>query len=503
MDHTGTHQRTVLTLRMGFRSLAGACLGLALAASACAAGAGDDETSSEALSAADPAAGWRFLANGPYIGCGIPKTVFDQLQTGLDIPILGHVGRGLLDAIFPVLDGAETTSSQVPGREGDNENLSYRFTAFKTARGNEVVNFTCLSCHTGVIEGKAIVGLGDTISDYTGDLGFASKTLETVTRFVGSDEDRTEAGIFAQRFGAIAPYVRTSTVGVNSAVNLTYALIAHRDPRTLAWSDEALMPPPPEESLPYDVPAWWHMKHRSTAFMSAELKFHTGTLALASLLGTETVAQKRAWDNDFRNVEAFIRSVEAPPYPRAVNRALADQGSVVYERACASCHGTYGANAAYKEAVYDVGTDPEAAKQELQESDRFYEWMNASPYNSAPDRRMQAFSSPAKLGYLAPPLEGVWATAPYFHNGSVPSMEAVLDSSKRPTSWTRFGQRGRYDVENMAIGHVKALGKHTSFMPSKFVYDTRDTGYGNEGHTYGDALTDVERTAVIEYLKTL
>ena len=53
---------------------------------------------------------------------------------------------------------------------------------------------------------------------------------------------------------------------------------------------------------------------------------------------------------------------------------------------------------------------------------------------------------PAKLvpfnGYIAPPLDGVWITAPYFHNGSVPTIEAVLNSKFRPTYWTRdFVQR--------------------------------------------------------------
>ncbi|MEZ4542259.1 MAG: hypothetical protein R3C43_19960, partial [Chloroflexota bacterium] len=40
-------------------------------------------------------------------------------------------------------------------------------------------------------------------------------------------------------------------------------------------------------------------------------------------------------------------------------------------------------------------------------------------------------------GYLAPPLFGVWATTPYLHNGSVPNLRAVLDSSLRPRLWQR------------------------------------------------------------------
>ena len=47
-------------------------------------------------------------------------------------------------------------------------------------------------------------------------------------------------------------------------------------------------------------------------------------------------------------------------------------------------------------------------------------------------------------GYTAPPLDGIWATAPYFHNGSVPSIALVLDSAARPGTWRRLD----YDSTN-------------------------------------------------------
>lgn len=486
---------------MGRASLAG--LTFALATAACAATGEGTERAEADLEAADPAAGWRYLANGNYIGCGIPADVFYAVQKGLDIPVLGFVGSGIISAFYPILEGEAMQPSEVPGREGDNANLSYRFTAFETSRGNKVVNFTCLTCHTGMINGKAIVGLGDTTVDYTGDLGFAARSIANVTWFIGTDRDVEEVNLFASRFEAVGPHVRTTTVGANPAVNLTYALMAHRDPKTLAWSDEPRMALPPEESLPYDVPPWWHMSRRATAFASGELRFHEGTLMLASLLGTETATDARALDRDFRNVEAFIKSVKPPPYPLAVDRPLAERGRGVYEKTCASCHGTYGAGGAYDERVVPldrVGTDPKAAEQQVLQSTRFYDWIDASPYNKAAPGSSRM---PPKLGYVAPPLDGVWATAPYFHNGSVPTMEGVLDSSKRPTAWTRFGRFATYDTESLSVHFLPVPGKHASGIPSKFVYDTRDVGYGNGGHTFGDALAPDERTAVIEYLKTL
>src|SRR5256885_8025425 len=55
------------------------------------------------------------------------------------------------------------------------------------------------------------------------------------------------------------------------------------------------------------------------------------------------------------------------------------------------------------------------------------------------------FRSDPQPGYIAPPLDGIWATAPFFHNGSVPTLEGVLDSTKRPAKWTRSFVSTDYD----------------------------------------------------------
>jgi hypothetical protein len=102
-------------------------------------------------------------------------------------------------------------------------------------------------------------------------------------------------------------------------------------------------------------------------------------------------------------------------------------------------------------------------------------------------------------------LDGIWITAPYFHNGSVPTIEAVLNSKLRPTYWTRdFGQESssgdssKYDYEKLGW-QFQALRA----ADNKYIYNTTLPGYGNYGHRFGDQLSEEERMAVIEYLKTL
>jgi hypothetical protein len=127
------------------------------------------------------------------------------------------------------------------------------------------------------------------------------------------------------------------------------------------------------------------------------------------------------------------------------------------------------------------------------------EWFNRSFYG----RTAQLVPGP---GYVAPPLDGIWATAPYLHNGSVPTLEALLDSPKRPTYWRRSISQRELDPRAVGWKHqVLSHGKAAETDPSrrKRIYDTTLPGYSNQGHTVGDELSDGQRHALIEYLKTL
>ncbi|HSV28526.1 MAG TPA: cytochrome c, partial [Candidatus Omnitrophota bacterium] len=94
------------------------------------------------------------------------------------------------------------------------------------------------------------------------------------------------------------------------------------------------------------------------------------------------------------------------------------------------------------------------------------------------------------LVYKARPLDGIWATGPFLHNGSVPSLYALLNSKARPAKF----KVGTQAFDPTVVG-FKDEGA--------FEYDTTQPGNGNGGHTYGDSLSDKQRWDLIEYLKTL
>ena len=97
--------------------------------------------------------------------------------------------------------------------------------------------------------------------------------------------------------------------------------------------------------------------------------------------------------------------------------------------------------------------------------------------------------------YEARPLNGIWATAPYLHNGSVPTLDALFrKAADRPMIFT-VGTRA-FDTRKVGLAEPPA----PSTLPK---LDTTLSGNSNAGHEFGVSLSENERTWLIEYLKTL
>ncbi|MEO8844820.1 MAG: c-type cytochrome [Kofleriaceae bacterium] len=420
----------------------------------------------------DPAKGYDYLINGGYITCGVPKTAFDQ--------VFGN----------PPVD------DKIDGRTGDNKNLPFYYSAATSSEGVTVISANCLTCHASHLNGEVIVGLGSTEHDFTTD---QSQYVDAGLNLVTDPNERAEFQRFSQRVHAIGPYTKTLTVGTNPADNLTAVLMAHRDPQTLAWLDTpALEVPQAEDVAPVDVPPWWRMAKKTTMFYGAAGRGdHARIMMAASLLCTDSVAEAQQIDAAFVDVRAWIETLSAPKWPYAIDGDRAAKGKTVFYANCARCHGTYGDGGLYPNELVpldDIGTDPLLASGSTQFSDRFVTWFESSFWGETSRLEPQ-------LGYIAPPLDGIWASAPYFHNGSVPTLAAVLDSTTRPVAWKRTFDSSAYD--QTAVGWQFVAAPTHAELGDPRTYDTTEPGYSNTGHTFGDALSPNDRDAVIEYLKTL
>jgi mono/diheme cytochrome c family protein len=421
----------------------------------------------------DPAKGYDYLINGGYVTCGLPKSISPS--------------------------GA--AADRMAGRTGDNATLPYYWSAATSAEGVRVVSANCLFCHASRINGTLVVGLGAADRDFTGT---QVNLIDAALGLVNDPTEKAQLQRFRDRMAAIADYSRTLTVGANPADSLTAALFAHRDPTTLTWSNEPLLELPPPIAVPVDVPPWWRMNKKHAMFYNASGRGdHARIMMAASLLCTETVEEARKIDEAFVDVRAWIETgVQVPKWPFAIDMNLATQGQAVFEATCARCHGTYGPDGVYPNQLVplaDVGTDAVLVEGESEFAERFVGWFAASFWGETSRLEPQ-------LGYVAPPLDGIWATAPYLHNGSVPTIDALLDSSKRPRYWTRTFQSTDYDEAKLGwkfteLDHGHA-GEPNAGARTK-IYDTTQLGYGNGGHTFGDDLDGGDRAALLEYLKTL
>lgn len=428
----------------------------------------------------DPAAGFDYLIHGDYIGSGVPAVIMRNAPGG----------GGLKKSNFP---------DPYPRNEL-NEDLPYFMTAFLASNGAEIANGNCFTCHAGEVDGQFVVGMGDSFSDYEKSMVFMGRMMRFgMAMKYNKKKDLEPAAFedFGNYFKVMAPKIKTTQPGANPAFRLAEACMMHRDPQSLKFTEE-----PQYEMWDYniatDTPPLWHVKKKSTLYYNGIGRGSMPKLLLqASVLGVPDSSHSRRSVESFNDVYAWLLTLEAPKYPREIDEDKAAVGKELFTLKCAGCHGHYGdtdAEDTYPNKVVNlnvVGTDRLYA--DYIHNSGIVDWYNESWFaTSEPKSRFEP-----TFGYVAPPLDGVWATAPYLHNGSVPTLYDLLNSEARPDRWTRSGDPKDYD-------HVK-MGWNYDPAPKrkKWTFDTTEPGYGNGGHYFGDELSEDERWAVVEYLKTL
>lgn len=216
-------------------------------------------------------------------------------------------------------------------------------------------------------------------------------------------------------------------------------------------------------------------------------------------------------------LEELIKKIGSPRWPFQVDAALAAQGKVIFETECASCHGPRPGEArppsteeTWATPSINVNTDATYYKTLARTaptgplsgvlgpvaligniSGYMSLTMNKQydpTFNSIPGRVPPAGSYEARV------LEGIWAAAPYLHNGSVPTLDDLLKPANQRPAVFYIGTN--YDISKVGLA--------SSQTPSPgYEYRTSVRGNGNGGHEYGTQLSATHKTALIEYLKSL
>ena len=191
-------------------------------------------------------------------------------------------------------------------------------------------------------------------------------------------------------------------------------------------------------------------------------------------------------------IQQWVLDLKPPAFPFPIDRDLAARGQSIFTAQCAACHAFGGEKVGTPIPIGRIGTDRHRLDSWTEEA--------AAAFNNLDQYRWRYTHFRKTEGYVAVPLDGIWARAPYLHNGSVPTLWDLLAApDKRPS---RF-YRGVDVYDPKKVGFMSEGPEGVGAMRVGRLFDTSLAGNGNQGHPFGTALPDNEKWALIEYMKSL
>ncbi|PCJ33084.1 MAG: hypothetical protein COA99_16080 [Moraxellaceae bacterium] len=442
------------------------------------------------------------------------------------------------DAVFPIGLGHIEGAISVPTPQGDFH--------------MRVVSNTCAACHTGRVEledGSTNILIGAPATEYKATMfrGMQYATVNsekyTAQNFIDAldqlpvgwlygdpdliEQEVMERAIFTSGAQQMMDSVKASINAGSQHVAATLGAYTYSGPNAPDLSQpkpgrmdagggyasmtvdpaqmspeflQAVLPPKPAIS---DLMYVWKMGERPNSKWGGEIGDHTHSLAGAAMgiIGSPNFVEMESINS---SVE-FVWDLPPTPYPFVVKRNRAKFGKRLFKRHCASCHED---RLDERMTPEEVGTDP---NRSMIFSDHAIDTLRgllriacSDPVtcsddsgNPIPDDVLITNSK----AYAVLPLYGIWARAPYLHNGSVPTLRALL-TGNRPETFYRGNIT--YDQKNVGFTWDEANSVHA------VLYDTTIDGNSNVGHDSAEftggvdwSRSPVRLEALLEYLKTL
>lgn len=282
------------------------------------------------------------------------------------------------------------------------------------------------------------------------------------------------------------------------------------------------------EGGPVNVPFNWDFDRQKMIFLSGT----TNSMLernLAQCVSLLTIFDEKTFESTcsikkMTAVSEYAKKVQPPKWPESIlgniDHTKADSGKTIFKDRCLSCHNPILSKTETGSANYDyldVGTDDNYTKGQME----FINGQDIFPSMIAPfinkvkttaagdegisdyellhleDGRFPAiWVMPVGNRLVAKPLYGVWATAPYLHNGSVPTMWDLLQpADARPKQF----HIGGYVYDSLKLGYVGDVGLPDGF---DFVVGCENcVGNSNAGHEFGTDLSDEDKWSLIEFMK--
>lgn len=413
------------------------------------------------------------------------------------------------------------------------------FTTMETSNGTGFT-ISCAQCHSSHLFGRKVIGLtnrfpranefflqGLTVAPYV-----SKSFFQWALNANPGEASMYERSRLSMSFiGAKQPV----QLGLDTSLAQVALSLAHRAPDEWAERKPVPLRAEPLTSLVADSkPAvWWNVKYKNR-FLS------DGSVVSGNPIFTNFIWNEIGRGTDLHELESWLASnesvvrelttavfaAEAPRWTdffaaESINEDKAKRGEKVFIDRCQRCHGIYekawsqpGAEqwplavrlkttkVTYRDKtpVIDVGTDP----------GRYLGMKSLEALNTLSISKRNGIVIEAQKGYVPPPLVGIWARWPYFHNNSAPSLCAVITVAKdRPkTYWAHEALSPSRDFDSDCVGYPTNVPNP---VPAReFYYDTRKKGLSNSGHEEKilvengrELMTMDQKRELIEFLKTL
>lgn len=384
--------------------------------------------------------------------------------------------------------------------------------ATEVAPGVKTVTTNCLMCHASRIDGKVIWGGRNPMLDF-------QSLMEDMMR---SDELANGKPMTESNFPF--PLVYNTSAGGFNTIEFVGKGLAWRDKNldVVASFIEGVTGQKPLRNMGNLTPAdstvlpWWNTKLKKRMFwdgwLSADSYRHSAAFRiLMTPVGTVSGQIIRDEEALLHQIHNYTVAHTPPKFPSAhieegaLNKA--ERGRQLFNTSCAKCHGQYDDPAkkypefyVSNERIKFDGARLSAVTPEYLQSYR--EWMTEFDL----DPKKVRTKAEQERGYLSPPLKGIWALAPYFHNGSVPTLYHVIMPEKRPKIW-RINTVDSFDKSRVGlkIDEFEAIPDGLRGRDRRTFVNTSDPGKSNMGHDNRifRKFTEVEAMDLIEYLKTL
>jgi len=403
-----------------------------------------------------------------------------------------------------------------------------------------LLTMSCATCHSGQLFGQTILGMTKRFPRANSFFIRGKRASRFYNRFLfRSYSKATEDEIFylersLNNLGSVGLKMPL-TLGLDTSLaQVALSLNRRNDDEWATKSNYFERRPRPDllDDQPGDSkPAvWWNLKYKDRWLSDGSVV--SGNPIVTNLLWNELgrgsdLVELQDWISENEStIKELTTSVFSTKSPRIedffdankIPKESALKGEVLFKNTCTKCHGSYVKNWSLEEyqnsdwsmqikthrvdylkkaKVKDVGTDPY----------RYLSMKSLEKLNKLKISKDFGVLVEAQKGYVPPPLVGIWARWPYFHNNSVPSLcDIFTHQDERPVTYYAgepIDKEKDFDFE--CNGYPKTPPQ--SWRKNEYLYDTRIKGMANTGHDFTkdglEIFSSEDKKNLIHFLQTL